>query len=186
MNESPREGDPARHQHHGESPRPPQHHGDPSRPPRGGDAPRAFGPGDALRALRGGETSRPFRGGDVPRRVRVTSPRSQARRRPPQRSLSSEIGEQTELGEVYVTSLMRAQMRLSLVVLGGVGLAVGVLPVFLTLVPVLDELRVGPVPLSWILVGVMLYPFLLLVARSYTWAAERVERDFGELVEHEP
>ena len=27
--------------------------------------------------------------------------------------------------------------------------------------------------------------FLVLVARSYTWAAERVERDFGDLVESE-
>jgi len=41
------------------------------------------------------------------------------------------------------------------------------------------------VPLSWLLVGAMLYPFLLLVARSYTWASERVERDFGDLVESE-
>ena len=134
--------------------------------------------------------SRGFRDGarggrDVPRRVRVTSPRSQARRRSPQRPLSSEIGEQTELGEVYVTSLMRAQMRLSLVVMGGVGVAVGILPAFLILVPALGELRVGPVPLSWLLVGAMLYPFLVLVARSYTWAAERVERDFGDLVESE-
>lgn len=151
-------------------------------PLRGGGVPRLSRP-DVQRAFRG-DAGRSTR--DVPRRVRVTSPRSQARRRPPQRSLSSEIGEQTELGEVYVTSLMRAQMRLSLVVTGGVGVAVGILPLFLTLVPALGELRVGPVPLSWLLVGVMLYPFLLLVARSYTWAAERVERDFGELVESEP
>ena len=113
-----------------------------------------------------GDASRGSR--DVPRRVRVTSPRSQARRRPPQRPLRTEIGQQTELGEVYVTSLMRAQLRLSLVVAGGVGVAVGVLPAFLVLMPTLAELRVGPVPLSWLLVGAMLYPFLLLVARSYT------------------
>jgi len=99
--------------------------------------------------------------------------------------LRTEIGQQTELGEVYVTSLMRAQLRLSLVVAGGVGVAVGVLPAFLVLMPTLAELRVGPVPLSWLLVGAMLYPFLLLVARSYTWASERVERDFGDLVESE-
>ena len=80
---------------------------------------------------------------------------------------------------------MRAQLRLSLVVLGGVGLAVGVLPAFLILVPALGQLQVGPVPLSWVLVGSMLYPFLLLVARSYTWATERVERDFKDLVESE-
>lgn len=119
------------------------------------------------------------------RRVRVTSPRSQARRRPPQRPLSTEIGEQTELGEVYVTSLMRAQLRLSVVVTGGVGAAVGILPAVLILVPATGELRVGPVPVSWLLVGAMLYPFLHLVARSYTRAAERVEKDFGELVESE-
>lgn len=126
------------------------------------------------------------RGGrDLPRRVRVTSPRSQARRRPPQRTLSSEIGEQTELGEVYVTSLMRAQLRLSMVVSGGVGVALGLLPAVVILVPPIGELRVGPIPLSWMLVGAMLYPFLLLVARSYNRAAERVERDFGDLLEAE-
>ncbi|WP_217994340.1 hypothetical protein [Austwickia chelonae] len=116
------------------------------------------------------------------RRVRVTSPRSQARRRAPRRSLSSEIGEQTDLGEVYVTSLVRAQLRLSLVVLGGVVVAVGILPALLALLPGLAQVQIGPVPLRWVLVGGVLYPFLLMVARSYTRAAERVEQDFHDLV----
>lgn len=67
-------------------------------------------------------------------------------------------------------------------VLGGVGAAVGVLPALLAFVPSLTELRVGPIPLPWVLVGGMLYPFLLLVSRSYRRAVERVERDFDELV----
>jgi hypothetical protein len=155
-------------------------------PRRRGDRGRSDQSGATPASSTGGALSRAARGGrDVPRRVRVTSPRSQARRRPPQRPLSSEIGEQTQLGEVYVTSHIRAQLRLSIVVTGGVGVAVGILPAFLILVPALSELRVGPVPLTWVLVGSMLYPFLLLVARSYTWAAERVERDFGDLLEAE-
>ncbi len=139
---------------------------------------------------RGGSSSR-GRGGDgtgrgradnTARRVRVTSPRSQARRRGPARPLAHEIDEQTQLGEVYLNSLMRAQLRLSLVVLGGVFTAVGFLPAAFTLVPATLELRVGPLPLPWVLVGVMLYPFLLVVARSYTQAAERVESDFDQIV----
>lgn len=122
------------------------------------------------------------RGEPTARRVRVTSPRSQARRRDPVRPLAREIDEQTQLGEVYLNSLMRAQLRLSLVVLGGVLLAVGFLPVTLTLLPIAAELHVGPLPLPWVLVGAMLYPFLVLVARSYTQAAERVERDFDLIV----
>ncbi|MBW3084906.1 hypothetical protein KEM60_01096 [Austwickia sp. TVS 96-490-7B] len=112
----------------------------------------------------------------------MTSPRSQARRRHPKRTVSRELDEQTELGEVYVRSLMRAQLRLSFVVLGGVGLAVGLLPAVLTLIPSLSWLHIGPLSVTWVLVGTMLYPFLLVVARSYLRAAERVEHDFDELM----
>jgi len=120
--------------------------------------------------------------GEVPKRVRVTSPRTKARRAYPTRPVVREIAEQTQLGEVYVESLMRAQFRLSLVVLGGIALAVGFLPAVVVLVPAAQDVGVGPIPLPWLVIGAMLYPFMWLVARSYVRAGERVEGDFDEVV----
>jgi hypothetical protein len=71
------------------------------------------------------------------RRVRITHPRTEAARRGPLRPPSREIDEQTELGEVYMRSLVRSQRRLALtvcaaiaVVLAGIALAGAVFPHF--------------------------------------------------------
>lgn len=116
------------------------------------------------------------------RRVRITSPRRQARTRGPSRPPRTEIDEETALGEVYVDALLRAQLRLAILVLGGVVLVVGALPALFLLVPAVHELRVGPVPVPWIVLGALIYPFAVVVAGTYVRAAERVDRDFAELL----
>ena len=55
-----------------------------------------------------------------PRRVRVTSPRTSAARRPIIPTGTREIDEQTRLGEIYMHSLIQSQLRLALAVIGGV------------------------------------------------------------------
>lgn len=119
----------------------------------------------------------------APQRVRVTAPRTAAR--PVAGSLSPrrEIDEQTEVGEVYMRSLVRSQLRLGLSVLAVVAIALGSLPLLFTAEPRLATMRVLSVPLPWLLVGVSIYPLLWLAAWWHVRAAERAERDFAEIVE---
>lgn len=119
----------------------------------------------------------------TPQRVRVTAPRTAAR--PVAGSLSPrrEIDEQTGVGEVYTRSLVRAQLRLGLTVLAVVAIALGSLPVVFTVEPRLSSMRVLSVPVPWLLVGVGIYPLLIVAAWWHVRAAERAERDFAEIVE---
>jgi hypothetical protein len=119
----------------------------------------------------------------APQRVRVTSPRMAARRRPPARSGTSDIAEQTGVGEVYTRSLLRTQLRLGLSAVAVMGLGIGSLPVLFAVEPQLATLRVLSVPLPWVLVGVAVYPLLVAIAWWHVRASERAERDFATLVE---
>jgi hypothetical protein len=74
--------------------------------------------------------------------------------RPQSRPASREIDEQTDLGEVYMRSLLRAQLRLGVSVPVVVGVFLGALPVLFALEPQLAGARIGTVPLLWLLVGV--------------------------------
>jgi hypothetical protein len=116
-------------------------------------------------------------------RVRVTSPRLGTARRGPTRPVTTEIQEQTGLGEVYMAGLLRAQLRLSLTVLGGVAISLGALPLLFLLVPIAGELAVWRVPLPWLVLGVLIYPVIALAARYYVRQAEAIERDFADLVD---
>ena len=61
-------------------------------------------------------------------------------------------------------------------------LTVGALPLLFPLCPALREQRLLGVPLPWLLLGVLVYPCLLLLGWRYVRRAERNERDFAELV----
>jgi hypothetical protein len=118
----------------------------------------------------------------VPRRVRVTSPRASTRyhRR---LTVSSEIDAQTELGEVYVRSLVRSQLRLAVEVTATLALTLGLLPALFMLVPASRTVRLAGVPLPWLLLGFVAYPFLVGLGWLYVRRAERNERAFSELVD---
>jgi len=119
---------------------------------------------------------------DRPVRVRVTSSRRDAATRRDFRPLTREIDEQTDLGEVYMAGLMSAQLRLALRVLvfGAVGL--GGLPLLFLLVPDTRTLGIGSLPFPWLVLGVLVYPVALLVARYYVRQSERIEREFSQVV----
>ncbi len=77
---------------------------------------------------------------------------------------------------------MRAQLRLSLAILLGVGgLLIGLPAVFL-LLPQASAATLGPVPVIWLVVGVAVYPLVLAAARLHVRQAERIERDFTDLM----
>lgn len=117
-----------------------------------------------------------------PQRVRVTSPRMGAGRRPEHRPATREIDEQTGLGKVYLSALLRSQLRSGLALLGVVVLALGGLPVLFLLLPNVAGHRVGPVTVAWLLLGVAVFPGLLAAAWWQVRTAERVERDFTEIM----
>ena len=130
------------------------------------------------------QPERPARGRvRSPQRVRVTSPRMAARRRPPTRSGTRDIAEQTGVGEVYTRSLLRTQLRLGLSAVAVMGLGIGSLPALFAVEPQLASLRVLSVPLPWLLVGVAVYPLLVAIGWWHVRASERAERDFTALVE---
>ena len=113
-------------------------------------------------------------------RVRVTGP---ARRRAStHRSGRLEIDAGTELGRVFMRSLLREQLVLALQVLAALVLTVGVLPLAFHLVPSLGDARVGQMPIAWFLLGIVTYPWLVLLGWLYIRRVESNERDFADLV----
>jgi hypothetical protein len=119
---------------------------------------------------------------DRPVRVRVTSSRRDAATRRDFRPLTREIDEQTDLGEVYMAGLMSAQLRLALRVLAFGAVGLGGLPLLFLLVPDTRTLEIGSVPFPWLVLGVLVYPVALLVARYYVRQSERIEREFSQVV----
>jgi hypothetical protein len=116
------------------------------------------------------------------KRVRVTSPRSDQPRRGPPRPVATDIDEQTQLGELYMATLIRAQWRLSLSVLASTMMMIGTLPLLFFLVPATRDLHLGPFPVPWVILGALIYPAVWLAGRYYVRQSEQIEREFTELV----
>ena len=120
---------------------------------------------------------------EPPRRVAVTSPRTAAVRRPPGRAALTALDEQDLVGELLVRSLVRAQLFLALRLLAVLAVLLGGLPLLFALAPSARDAEVLGLPLPWLLLGVLVYPGLLLGGWVYLRLAERNERDFTDLVE---
>ncbi|WP_204358330.1 hypothetical protein [Streptosporangium sp. 'caverna'] len=117
-----------------------------------------------------------------PRREVVTSPRTMAPRHP-RYPVTREIDEQTHLGEVYMRSLIRTQLRLALFVCTVLGCVVCGLPLLFLLVPDLREVQLAGIPLPWAVLAGLIYPAFVIGAWLYVRQAERNERHFAELVD---
>ncbi len=117
----------------------------------------------------------------VPQRVTVSSPRMMAAR-VARHPVTREIDELTGLGEVYMRSLMRAQGRLAFVTAAAVVLGLGALPILFAVVPAVREASIAGIPIVWLILGVGVYPWLLVVGAVFVRQAERNERRFTDLV----
>ena len=113
-----------------------------------------------------------------PQRVRVTGP---PRRQGP-RPRTGDIDEETRLGGVYLGSLLREQMWLALRIVALLFAAIGSLPLVFHLLPGLTDVDVFGMPLPWLLLGVGVYPVMVLLGWRYVRSAERNERDFADLL----
>ena len=109
-------------------------------------------------------------------RVRVTAPRSAPR----PAGESREAAEESEVGQVFVRSLIRSQLRLALVVAIGFMLILGAFPL-LVAVPGLAETRIAGIPFDWILLGAGIYPVIGLSAWLFIRAAARNEARYRDL-----
>lgn len=116
-----------------------------------------------------------------PPRVRVQSPRATGRRRP--LPVAREIDAQTELGVLYLRSLVRAHLRLSGGILVLLAALLGSLPLVFAAVPAVFGQRVVGMPVAWVVLGFLVYPLLLGLGWAYVRRAERLDRSFTDMVE---
>ncbi len=121
-------------------------------------------------------------GNQPPPRVRVTRPRTSAARAR-RVSIASEIDAQTQLGDVYITSLMRSQLRLAIGVAGALVLTLGALPLLFLLFPALRRMTVLGVPLPWLLLTLVAFTEIIVLGWAYVRRAERNEADFSDLLD---
>ncbi|WGL52811.1 hypothetical protein P5P86_03075 [Nocardioides sp. BP30] len=112
-------------------------------------------------------------------RTRITAPTAG---RPRRTTVAREIDAQSPVGEVYMRSLVRSQLRLALGLLLVLVSSVGALPLLFVLVPWLQHGRILGVPLAWLLLGAGCYPVIIGLAVVYVRRAERNERAFQDLV----
>lgn len=121
---------------------------------------------------------------DKSRRVVVTGPRTKAVPGAAQRGVL-DLDEQTTIGEVYLRSLMRAQLRLAVTVCVAVVLVGGGLPLLFAMWPQARSTRLVGLELPWLALGFLAYPALVAGGWVYVHAAERTERNFVALVERQ-
>ena len=118
-----------------------------------------------------------------PQRVRVTAPRTSARPSSSSYPVMREVAEESEVGQLFVTSLIRSQLRLALVVAGGFLIILIGIPVLLTLFPSISGVTVFTVPVPWLLLGFCIYPLVIGCAALYVRSASRNEKRFQDLID---
>lgn len=91
----------------------------------------------------------------------------------------------SEVGNVYVRQLVRAQLMLSLTALLAFGGLLGSLPVALYVLPGLQDAQLAGVPLPLILVGPPLFILFVVLGWVYERRADALDTSFRELLDDE-
>jgi hypothetical protein len=94
-----------------------------------------------------------------------------------------EVQEGTAVGELLRRDLIRSQLRVTLRFALLTLLMLGSLPAVFAMLPVVGQARVLGVGVPWVVLGVLMYPFLVGTAWRYTRVAERVEQNFADHVQ---
>ena len=129
-------------------------------------------------------TPSPVIPGDTPYpgpRVAVRNPRGRAASR--QERTLADLAEQTEVGEVLLRSLTRAQLVLAVRIFAVFGSLLLGLPALFASHPDLGRFLVFGIPLPWVILGGAIYPLLVVMGLLYVRQAERHEREFTDIVE---
>lgn len=96
---------------------------------------------------------------------------------------AAEVQEQTEVGEVLLHGLLRAQLRLSLRMAALVAVPLLAMPLLFALLPRSGDVSVFGLRLSWLALGLLVYPFLLLIGWRYVRLADHTEQDFADIID---
>jgi hypothetical protein len=94
-----------------------------------------------------------------------------------------EVQEGTPVGVLLRRDLIRSQLRVTLRFALSMVVVLGALPAVFAFFPQVSEFDVLGVRLPWIMLGVLVYPFLFLVAWRYSRLADRVEQNFADHVQ---
>ncbi|MGH8874987.1 MAG: hypothetical protein ACRDVM_07035 [Acidimicrobiia bacterium] len=91
--------------------------------------------------------------------------------------------DETALAPLYLRSLVRVHLSISGVFLAAFAvLAIG-LPVVFWIFPSAAALEVAGLPLVFLMLGLVVYPLLVLIGWLYVRAVEDAEEEFSELVD---
>lgn len=101
----------------------------------------------------------------------------------PYAATADDLGAPSRLGDLYLRSLMRTQLRLGLSVVGALVVLLAGIPLACATVPELREATMGGLPVPWLLVAVAPHPVFLLLGVLNTRQAEANERDFARLMD---
>ncbi|HKF16564.1 MAG TPA: hypothetical protein VKF14_05140 [Candidatus Dormibacteraeota bacterium] len=93
-----------------------------------------------------------------------------------------ELQEQTPVGAIFLVSLMRRQLSLSLRVAATLGLVLGVQPLVAWVWPRYGEIQLIGIPLPWLVLGVGSYPVLIALGLYYVRKAETIDDEFSDLL----
>ncbi len=119
----------------------------------------------------------------APSRTTVMHPRTRAARAAGHRPPLLELQDATQIGEVLIRSLVRAQLGLALRMVAAVVFVLAGLPVLFAMWPGLERISVLGLPIAWAVLGGAIFPVLVLAGWVYNRLADRHERDFAELME---
>jgi hypothetical protein len=99
------------------------------------------------------------------------------------RRTTTELRQQSQIGDALLRGLIRAQLAHALRVAALLAVGLGSLPLLFAIAPVVAEARPFGVGLPWLLLGLAAYPFLFALGAIYVHLAERTEAEFTDLVE---
>jgi hypothetical protein len=94
-----------------------------------------------------------------------------------------ELAAGSEVGNVYLRRLVRAQLQLSLTALLAFGGLVGSLPAALYVLPGLQRVVVLGLPLPLVLLGLPISVLLIAIARIYQRRADALDQAFRTLLD---
>lgn len=122
---------------------------------------------------------------EAPKRVRVTADTPPCRSSAATRGIALPGAPVAEADAVYARALMRSQLRLALGTVAGFVVVVVALALGIALIPEVDAVVLGGLPLSWLLQAFAFYPVILVFAVLYVRTAVRNERRYRALRDRE-
>ena len=115
-------------------------------------------------------------------RRRVAHPRSLANRVGPRRAVALELAEQTPVGEELLADFLRQHLRLNALLVAVVGGLISLTLLFFIVAPSVSTSRVGGMPLTWVMLGVLSYPTFAVIGWRYRKRADQIDDRFATRV----